>query len=198
MINTDDKKNCSGCGVCEIVCPKQCIVFKTDILGSRYPEVNTRDCIDCKACERVCPFQPDDETREGESAYAAFSIDKMKRFRGSSGGIFETIAAWILEQNGVVYACKFDDNLKLRMFEATSINDVINLTKSKYLQCDSVELFPRIKSNVAQNKKVLVCSTPCQIKALKNYLGNLSESKNLLLIDFFAMEFPLSLFSINA
>ena len=45
-------------------------------------------------------------------------------------------------------------------------------------------MFPIIKQRIEQQKQVLVCATPCQIAALKNYLGSLSQMPHLFLMDF--------------
>lgn len=191
MIRTDNKALCSGCGTCSLVCPKDCIFFEKDVLGSFYAKVNTKTCIDCGACQNVCPIQQVfDEHYIGLNAYATYAQEPNIRFRGSSGGVFETISSWILKQNGTVFASGFDENLKLRMFEATTIDDVRKLTKSKYLQSDSAYIFETIKERIKQGRTVLVSSTPCQISALKKYLGRLSNSENLYLMDFFCHGVP--------
>lgn len=191
MIKTNDKALCSGCGTCSLVCPKACISYEKDILGSLYARVDEKNCIDCGACQKVCPIQQIfEEQNIGLGAYAAYAKDDNTRFRGSSGAMFETVSKWILKQNGSIFACRLDENLKLRMLEATSIEEVRTLTKSKYLQSDAADIFPTIKERVKQGKAVLVCSTPCQISALKKYLGNLDNANNLYLMDFFCHGVP--------
>ena len=39
MINIDNKKECTGCGVCYNVCPKKCIEMLSDDEGFKYPKV---------------------------------------------------------------------------------------------------------------------------------------------------------------
>lgn len=191
MIRTDDKSLCSGCGACALVCPKKCISYEKDVLGSFYAKVEKKDCIDCGACQKVCPIQQTFESNDiGLQAYAAYAKDDKTRFRGSSGAMFETVSEWIIKQSGSVFACDFDDNFKLRMVEATSIDEVRKLTKSKYLQSEAAYIFPTIKERVKQGKAVFVCSTPCQIAALKKYLGIVSSSDNLYLMDFFCHGVP--------
>ncbi len=191
MIKIGEKKLCSGCGACAAVCPKNCISFHPDAIGSLYAFVNGEECVDCGACEAVCPIQRSFSSESiGRRAYAAYAIDRDTRFRGSSGGIFETLAGWIIKQRGYVFASKFDDDLKLRMFEASTIDGVRQLTKSKYLQSDVAPSFPLIKERVYQGHKVMVCATPCQIAALKSYLGKDAESDSLFLVDFFCHGVP--------
>ena len=191
MIRIDNKALCSGCGVCLLVCPNNCITFKKDSLGSQYAFANKKTCIDCGACQTVCPIQqPFNSRLIGSDVFASYSKDNNIRFRGSSGGIFETIGSWIINQNGSVFASRFDESLQLKMIEATTIDDVRKLTKSKYVQSESAYIFPTIKERVNQGKKVLVCSTPCQIAALKKYLGRQNISESLFLLDFFCHGVP--------
>lgn len=190
MIKIDNKDKCCGCKTCEIVCPRSCISFDKDSVGALYPKIDKANCIKCGKCESVCPMLQNFDYFIGIEAYAAFSNDKEVRFRGSSGGVFETIATWIIEEGGSVFASRFDNNLKLKGFEAKTKTEVQNLTKSKYLQSDVSYLFPIIKKRIVEEIPCLCCFTPCQIEALKKYLGNLCLKDNLILLDFFCHGVP--------
>ena len=190
-IITDEQKLCSGCGTCALVCPKHCISYRTDILGSLHAYVDSEACINCGVCSIVCPIQKSFDRRiVGQQAYAAYARDNKVRFSGSSGGVFETLSNWVISQKGRVFASKFNDDLKLQMYEAVSADEVKQLTKSKYLQSDVAFCFPTIRERVKQGVTVLVCATPCQIAALKGYLGKEANSTNLYLIDFFCHGVP--------
>lgn len=191
MIKTNEKKLCSGCGACALVCSQNCITYSNDSLGSPFAVVDKTICIECGACEKVCPIQKTyGQTSIGIKAYATYAKDDEIRYRGSSGGMFETIAKWILSQDGTVFASRFDENIKLRMFEAATEVEVKKLTKSKYLQSDVSQSFPIIRNRIKNGRTVLVCSTPCHIAALKNYLGKDAESDKLYLMDFFCHGVP--------
>jgi coenzyme F420-reducing hydrogenase beta subunit len=191
MIKTHEKELCSGCGTCALVCPQKCITYSNDYLGNPFAVVDTSVCIGCGACEKVCPIQKTfNQNSIGITAYAAYARDDKVRYRGSSGGMFETIAEWILSLKGSVFASRFDENLRLRMFEASTEDEVKQLTKSKYLQSDVSKSFPTIRDRIRSGMIVLVCSTPCHIAALKNYLGKDAESDKLFLMDFFCHGVP--------
>ena len=152
--------------------------------------IDSTKCIDCKKCEAVCPIQQKFENEIGKYAYAAFSNCPDVRFRGSSGGLFETISKTVIDRGGCVFASRFDEQLKLRGFEATSIVEVQKLTKSKYLQSDSIYLFPIVKQRILEGREVLFCGTPCQAAAIKRYLGKYSDRENFFLLDFFCHGVP--------
>ena len=176
MIQTDNPSQCCGCLACSIVCPQKCIEKAEDAAGFVMPTVDATRCVNCGLCEKVCPIQKTYPTSgfTAKSVYGAYSKEDALRKRASSGGIFETTAQLTLAQGGSVFGCKLDENLQLRMHESTTIDQVRQLTKSKYIQSRCHDVFPLIKQRVTQGKHVLVCATPCQIAALKNYLGDFS------------------------
>ena len=190
MIKTDIKSMCCGCGVCSLVCPQKCISLKRDTLGHYYAKVDKSKCIGCSMCERVCPIQKEFFNTIGIKAYAAYSKDTALRHRGSSGGMFETLSRAILQDNGVVFGAKFDNEMQLKCCEAKTSTEVKALTKSKYLQSDCKEAFPVMKKRIIEGKKVLFCSTPCQVAAFRAYLGTLAQNDNVYLIDFFCHGVP--------
>ena len=190
MIKIVSKDKCCGCKTCGIICPRSCISFVKDSIGALYPLVDQTKCINCGKCDSVCPMQQSFDHFIGIKAYAAFTKDKDVRFRGSSGEIFETIATMITNEGGSVFASRFDNNLKLKGFEAKSITEVRRLTKSKYLQGDVSYLFPTIKKRILDGIPCLGCFTPCQTATLKLYLGDLCCRDNLILLDFFCHGVP--------
>ncbi len=191
MIQTDNKNLCCGCETCGLICPKSCISFECDSLGHKYPRVDKNLCVNCRKCESVCPIQKNYVGHAiGNEAHIVYSKDENIRRRGSSGGVFETIATWIVEHEGSVFASRFDDNLKLRCFEAYTKEDVKTLTKSKYLQSECIDSFPIMKQKIQDGKKVLFVSTPCQVAAFKSYLGKLANNDNVFLADFFCHGVP--------
>ncbi len=52
-------ERCSGCEVCIVFCPVDCIVLLPDPSGGFNPicEVVEDDCIGCKICARECPWE---------------------------------------------------------------------------------------------------------------------------------------------
>lgn len=183
MRNFDNKSLCCGCGGCAIVCPTNSITMSLDESGFVFPSVNTDLCINCDLCEKKCPvLNHDNETDLNHQMYIAYSKNKTTRFNGSSGGMFGVFAEKIISDGGVVYGAAFDEDFKLKCTEASTINDLTPLYKSKYIQSDLGDSFIKIKERLDSGKQVLLVSTPCQVYALKLYLNK--EYKNLITIDF--------------
>lgn len=51
-----DKSECSGCGVCQALCPRLAIEMK-EIEGFYYPVIDNKKCVRCKRCIQICPFK---------------------------------------------------------------------------------------------------------------------------------------------
>ena len=190
MITLQNERDCSGCAACAAVCPASCIAMRPATLGSLFPHVDTAACIGCGRCESVCPIanRPIREPSFRQCAYAAYARDAGVRHRGASGGMFETFARYLLGAGYDVYGAAFDGEMKLRTTCATTEEELLPLCKSKYLQCDAGDKYAEIAAKLKAGKKVLYVSTPCQIAALKNYLGRPYEG--LVTVDFLCHGVP--------
>lgn len=193
MIRLDPPSLCCGCGACVAICSKHCVRMEKDACGFVYPQVDELACIDCGLCESICPVASDVISDEGskldvQECFAAYSKDSGVRFRGSSGGMFETFARKILEENGVVYGAAFDDNFQLKTRRVDKLEDLPPLLKSKYLLCDCSEAFESIRKDLQSGRLTLYCTTPCQIRAVKNFLCK--DYDNFITVGFFCHGVP--------
>ena len=176
------KNKCCGCRACQQKCKFGAISFVTDEYGFEYPQIDTTLCTNCKLCENVCPIINNTQNSDADFCGMAYSLDAKTKFNGSSGGLFGTFAQSIIEEGGVVFGAAFDENLKLKTTKAQTNEELIPLYKSKYLLCDTCYQFGEIEGELKKGRKVLYCSSPCQISALKLYLKK--EYENLLTLDF--------------
>ena len=128
--------------------------------------------------------------------YVCWAKDKILRFNSASGGIFGVLATLVINNNGVVYGAAFDEKMKLRVVKASNIEELQPILKSKYLQCNNEMAFKNIKKDLQEGKNVLYMSSPCNVKALKNYLRK--KYDNLLTMDFICHGVPSQLlFDLN-
>lgn len=181
MINVQDKSQCCGCTACMAVCPKQCISMKEDGEGFLYPTVDASLCINCNLCQKVCPVLHQAGKREPLDVYAAKNDDEQVRLSSSSGGIFSLLAEKTIDEGGVVFGARFDENWEV-MHDCTETREGIAAFRgSKYVQSRIGDCYQRAKQYLLAGRKVLFTGTSCQIAGLKNYLGK--EYDNLLAVD---------------
>lgn len=192
MICIQEEKQCCGCGACKASCPVGCIEMKMGTLGALIPKVNISKCVDCGKCEKVCPMIHAEQLKKPsalqQEVYAAYARNPKIRFMGSSGGVFGVLANYLINQGYKIYGAGFSDNLKLVCTAAESEEELTPLMKSKYLQCDMSAQFEQIKTDLENNRLVMVALSPCMIAALKQYLGKAYE--NLLTVDFLCHGVP--------
>lgn len=187
MIQIQNKVDCCGCNACGDVCNQQAITFKTDIEGFWYPEVDTEKCTDCHLCEKVCPILNVKELHndfETPFCYAAMHKNYEVRFDSTSGGLFSAFAEKIYRDGGYVGGAVWNNNgtWNIIHFISNDRNDLPRLRSSKYGQSDASGIYKKIRDLLRAGEKVLICSTPCQIAALKSFLRK--EYDNLITIDF--------------
>lgn len=173
MIKLASTDNCTGCGLCMQVCPHKAINMIEDNEGFKQPVINLDKCIECGLCIRKCPQMTKAETYNcndfEQLCYAAYSYKYQKN--GSSGGLFSSIADYVLSNHGVVYGAAFDEEFKLKHIGITSESQMQQLRGSKYLQSDLGFIFKEVKENLENNIMVLFSGTPCQVDGLKSFLG---------------------------
>ena len=174
---------CCGCGTCTLVCPQKAITMATDEALFTAASINSDACTDCGLCEKVCPIlNHENQVDLNHKVYIAYAKDADVRYNGSSGGMFGLIARHIISIGGDVYGAAFDSDMILKCTCAATVDELYPLYKSKYLQSDLSNSFTEIKSKLDGGKSILFVSTPCQVHALKLYLGR--EYPNLLTVDF--------------
>lgn len=189
MIRVNDKSKCCGCMACVSSCPVNCISIEQDKEGFLYPKIDDEKCIKCGKCERVCPFLRLAPKAESKCAYAGYNLDLELRLKSSSGGVFSVIAENILNKKGSVYGVTMSDDCEKSQFIKIETKDKLDTIRgSKYLQSEISGIFEDVEKDLKNGKKVLFSGTPCQVNALKNFLGK--EYNNLLCIDFICHGVP--------
>lgn len=188
MIQIKDKKDCCGCSACVQKCPKKCISLQEDNEGFLYPIVVEEICIDCGLCEKVCPVLHQNEPRKPLKVYAAINKNEEIRLQSSSGGIFTLLAEKTINDGGVVFGARFDDNWDVKHDYTDTIEGLAAFRGSKYVQSRIEDNFQKAENFLKVGRKVLFCGTPCQIAGLKRYLRK--EYDNLLAVDFICHGVP--------
>lgn len=113
--------------------------------------------------------------------FAVKHLDKHIVDQSRSGGIFTAISDFFLKNDGVIYGCVLDENLRAIHVRAIDENTRNRMRGSKYVQSDMRDVFPQVKLDLDSGKPVLFTGTSCQIAGLKGFLQKKYE--NLLCID---------------
>lgn len=175
------KKKCCGCSSCVQVCPQQCINMKEDVEGFLYPSVDSSICVGCLKCEKTCPCLNQDDERFPIGSYASINQDSEIRKQSSSGGTFYKLAHKIIDEGGVVFGARFDDNLNVIHDLAVDTDGLRNFIGSKYVQSSISDCFKKCRELLQKGTNVLFAGTPCQIAGLRKFLQK--DYANLITVD---------------
>ena len=176
MIDFNFCKNCYGCGVCSNVCPENAIEMKQDENGFIMPMIDKIKCISCGLCDKMCPALASKEAGgNGKDVFLYVNPDRETLKTSASGGAFGALAKTILDRNGYICGCVFDNNMKAEHIVSNSWSDVYRMQGSKYVQSDITQCFDKVKQLIKQNKYVLFSGTPCQCAAMKKAVQFMSE-----------------------
>lgn len=176
----DDKK-CTGCMACYNICPMNAISMTYNERTELSPIIDNEKCINCNLCQTICPANNSIDVVEPKKVYACWNLDEEKRKTSSSGAIAYTLYEKIIENDGIVFGCSYDDNLQLKFSYAESINDIEKYKTSKYSHAYIGESYKKVEEFLNSSKEVLFVGTPCQIQGLKNFLRK--DYDNLYLVD---------------
>lgn len=190
MISIKRKEDCCGCTACLQICPKKCIAFKEDEAGFYYPSVDTTICVKCGLCVKVCPMLRIEEANYPNKVYALKCQNELIRSESSSGGVFTLLAERVLEEGGVVFGARFDEDWTVIHDYVETKEDLRYFRGAKYMQSKLDGAYIRAALFLKEGRKVMFTGTPCQIAGLKKYLKR--EYDNLLTVDFICHGVPSS------
>ena len=172
---------CTGCSLCSQVCPFQAIEMVENNEGFIVPSVDPLKCKECGKCAKECPSIHPLEKRYPLQTILCLSKDTIID-KCASGGFFITIAKYfITELHGVVFGVIFDNKFTCLHTEAETIEQLLPMRNSKYVQSNVNDVYAKVRKRLQENRIVLFSGTPCQVAALKSYLGK--DYCNLLTID---------------
>ncbi len=180
-MNICDQTSCTGCGVCTNICPVSAVSMNIGQNGFVFPVIDNDLCVKCGKCIKTCPANQIVYTDINiKETYAAWNKNKRVRKRSSSGGIFSLLAESILDQSGIVAGVAMQ-NMEAKHITVTTKQELYALNGSKYVQSNTGVIYKTIKKYLEDDKIVLFSGTPCQVHALKLFLGK--EYANLFLVD---------------
>ena len=164
------QERCTGCGMCEQICPVQAITMKENAEGFLAPVVDNEKCTHCGLCYNKCPSESPIYKNEQPICYAMMADNEIRKV-SSSGGMFSVVAAHILNQGGYVCGAVFKDDFSVQHVIIDNISQIDRLRGSKYIQSYVGDVFPKIKRLLEADNLVLFTGMPCQVAGLYAYLG---------------------------
>lgn len=185
------KEDCTGCGACEYVCPKQAIKLNSDKEGFLEPIVDIDKCVDCGLCIANCHIRNNHDCKPSNyEQYAIKHKDDNIRARSRSGGVFTAISDYILEHKGVVFGAVLNkEYFKVEHICAHTAEERDRMCGSKYVQSDMRSVYAQIKKQLDSGKQVLFSGTPCQVSAIAKVFKK-EKYPNLILCDFICHGVP--------
>lgn len=178
------KNECTGCNLCEDICPVNAISFQYDEEGFLFPNVNQEKCVGCGKCKNTCPalYSKNDDTLFDRRVYAAWNKNHDIRWNSTSGGVFTCLAEYLLEENYYIVGAIYNDEIRVIHLVSNDKNDLCKMRQSKYVQSDLRGVYKEILRLLQNDEKVLFCGTPCQAAAVKK--ATKKYEKNIVIIDF--------------
>lgn len=177
---------CTGCGICEDVCPKQAISI-TRMHGEHRPILDKSLCLGdkCGRCLKVCPgvginlvgiakeHLADTSVKEDKyigryvGLHTGYSLDEDIRYHSASGGMVSQFLIYLLEKNiidGALVTSYGDDHITPISYIARTADEVINARSSKYCPV----ALNKIGNEIARSEgKYVVVGTPCHIQGFR-------------------------------
>lgn len=179
---------CTGCGVCKLVCPKNCISIKLNNQGFYEYEIDQDKCINCGMCKKVCGQLNKEKTYiKDQNLYSAFSNDSDVLNSSSTGGLAYELSKLAIQKGIPVIGCTYDykENIA-KHIQINNIQDISKITGSKYIQSYTLPAF----ETISKLEKALVIGMPCQIASLDRYLSLKGKRDNFILIDLICLGVP--------
>lgn len=167
-----DDDSCCGCEACVNICPVQAIKMKEGNHGFLYPAIDMQQCLECGKCLSVCKFKLKTESeKHGKSdVYASINTRQRERILSASGGAFSALARYVLDENGVVFGCAWNEYMEPHHTYISKISEISKLQGSKYVQSRIGDNYKKVKKFLEDGKTVLFSGTPCQCDGLRGFL----------------------------
>lgn len=169
-LKTQNKNECCGCTACVQVCTHKALVMREDEEGFFFPVKDAAACVDCGLCEKVCSFVSPVYISDKPDVYASYLKEENERMKSSSGAIFFAIARETIRRKGIVFGAVLDKELKVKHASAETLEALLPLRGSKYVQSDLGDTFNQIKAELRLGRFVYFTGTPCQVAGLKGFL----------------------------
>ncbi len=174
------KGNCVGCMACIELCPKNAIKIVDD-LSSYNAVIDEEQCVNCNLCRNVCQNNTNIKVTHPIDWKQGWALDNSIRKSSSSGGAAQAIELAFVKAGGIVCSCTFLSG-KFGFSFAETESEIRAFCGSKYVKSTPYGVYKEIKRKIQMGDKVLFVGLPCQVAAVKKYVGEM-YTKDLYTVD---------------
>lgn len=175
-----EKDKCAGCYACVDVCPVSAISIEDEMVHMNAVIDDSR-CIECGRCHRVCQANHPAALRQTIEARQGWAR-KCIRAISSSGGFATAIEKAFIISGGSVASCRLiGDEFGFSL--ARNDDDLDGFAGSKYVKSNPGGIYAAVRDELKVGRQVLFVGLPCQVSALRNYLGDGPLASQLYTID---------------
>lgn len=175
LIQTVCEKNmCAGCNACVNVCSHNAIKI-VDLLYAYNAVIDEDLCVDCNACRQLCQYNKDVNATFPLSWNQGWAKSEEIRKNSSSGGAATALAIAFIKKGGLVCSCTLREG-EFKFEFANSLDDLKKFSGSKYVKSNPEGIYRIIREKLKEGEKVLFIGLPCQVAALKLFIGEKYEN----------------------
>ncbi len=161
---------CVGCRACTNACEQEAITLQQDDEGFFRATVYSHLCEDCGKCATICPQL--NTSFGSKTALYTMRADPETLDVSSSGGVFTLLAKWVIGRGGCICGAVMGSDLKTKYVIAESMDEIQGMHGVKCTYSDMGFVYKAIRSVLNENKDVVFVGLPCQVQAVKNFIGN--------------------------
>ena len=162
---------CSGCGLCKEKCSMGAISID-DSLDAYNAVINEDICVECKLCKNICPNNINVKFKKTIQWYQGWAKNKQIRANSTSGGVAAAISrSFVKKFNGAICSCVYENGRFVYKI-AETLADLDRYAGSKYVKSDLQGSYKIIGEKLKQGQRVLFIGLPCQVAAIRNYVGD--------------------------
>ena len=193
VLTVKELNNCTGCAMCQGVCPTGAIQVSLSEQGFYEPQINNEKCVSCSLCTNVC-YKCDGEysVKEAEdyTCYSAINKDEKILKESSSGGASYQLMKECLSQGYFVVGVAYDVNTGSAVTRiARNEAELEQFKGSKYFQSYTVDAVREILSDKSE-QRYAIFGTPCQIYSYSKMAELKGNREKFVFVDIFCHGCP--------